>query len=754
MHARTLPGVPVEWWLLAAAGLLVALLQLGTVRETLTASASIDGHFVAEGDTPTHVPAPHRARHWSSWSERAAQQGRLILGPFAAPHTISFHVSGYPNATGNHVSLENRTTGATIAPAVPDPGNFWFPVVVDLPADWRGAPVVLRVIDESDAEEGWLAVAMPVGLPGWAAWFVGVPARITTFLLIGATLAVGATAAARLGFVARLGHPSLRLFAALAVVTIASYTVFWAFFIHRLLGNGLIGAMLVAAAMPSFRRPPDCPGCPWRDREWFVPALLMLGIGLFDVGALHLFAPDVPMSALAQQRFLREQPADNELPGLFARPLESGMDPRTYTANTWLSSDRPPLQTGWDLLLAHPATLLNANHDTATQSAGIWFQLLWIPAVWAWLRAIGERQRRVATIIAMVAASGFLFFQSVYVWPKLGGAALVLGAYVCWFLIGDEVMSPGRRLASGSVLATLGCLAHGGMAFSLLALVPFIVALAWRHRRAWRPAVMAFAAAVALVLPWLGYQKLYDPPGNRLVKMHLAGVNDVDPRGVVRALVDAYSAKSLADWGADRMANLHMITSGDWSTWWRFDFSAPDDRRDTEGHRTLFSLGWWNVGVVIAAIAIGVSRWRNMPRLAAIGRDLGLPLWWSGLTILIWATLMFMPGATVIHQGSYVPLLMLFPLGALALWRVHPALALAVALAETISFCAVWLPEPLHWPELPVARVSVAAMAGAVLLVSGAVCYAPNRGGDDTPAAPLDYKSTRRGTESPPYPTR
>ena len=34
--------------------------------------------------------------------------------------------------------------------------------------------------------------------------------------------------------------------------------------------------------------------------------------------------------------------------------------------------------------------------------------------------------------------------------------------------------------------------------------------------------------ALVLYAPWLAYQRLYDPPGDRLLKWHLAGVTEVE----------------------------------------------------------------------------------------------------------------------------------------------------------------------------------------------------------------------------------
>ena len=89
-----------------------------------------------------------------------------------------------------------------------------------------------------------------------------------------------------------------------------------------------------------------------------------------------------------------------------------------------------------------------------------------------------------------------------------------------------------------AVLAGLAWLSHGGTVFSLLALG--IMGLVWRP---W-PSVRALAAAaltfVLLAAPWTAYQKLYDPPGDRLVRWHLGGIDAIDGRGTMQTIVDQY----------------------------------------------------------------------------------------------------------------------------------------------------------------------------------------------------------------------
>ena len=65
-------------------------------------------------------------------------------------------------------------------------------------------------------------------------------------------------------------------------------------------------------------------------------------------------------------------------------------------------------------------------------------------------------------------------------------------------------------------LATLSMLAHGGTAFALLALAPFVYLE--RRRITARSVILCAAAAAALYLPWTLFQHFVDPPGNRLIK--------------------------------------------------------------------------------------------------------------------------------------------------------------------------------------------------------------------------------------------
>lgn len=188
---------PVGLLLLVAAGLTV-LMQLGRFRSAiLNLDATIEGTIVANGPVPNGRAVPHTRPQWSSWIGDDNHRGHLTLGPFTAPRLLGFDLMGYPRVGGNRLYLENVATGATWDPALENPGDVWKAVVVELPADWRGADVRLHVVDDAVEWGGWLALTQPVAVPGWTVWWNGVPRRVCAFLLSGVVLLIVAISAVR-----------------------------------------------------------------------------------------------------------------------------------------------------------------------------------------------------------------------------------------------------------------------------------------------------------------------------------------------------------------------------------------------------------------------------------------------------------------------------------------------------------------------------------------------------------------------------
>ena len=218
------------------------------------------------------------------------------------------------------------------------------------------------------------------------------------------------------------------------------YLAFAAYFAHPLLGRTfswlsittILATLAHAYLLPLLHLSPSAslrrsPSPRLHHRLLVLPALA----GLFYLSVLFIF-PLGNVTPTAGQRFHPNLPGDNFIPTIFAERLHSGVSPQA-PGGDWLSSDRPPLQAGLALVTLPAFRALDLGYDKACATAGVWFQLLWIPALWVFLRWLGLTERDAHAATAALVFTGWLLFNSVFVWPKLAGAALVLLAFCTIF---------------------------------------------------------------------------------------------------------------------------------------------------------------------------------------------------------------------------------------------------------------------------------------------------------------------------------
>lgn len=538
---------------------------------------------------------------------------------------------------------------------------------------------------------------------------LSLPSTLLIFALQSVVLS-GAGVAAQIWWRRRTGRgvSPLGALVLLALVPCAlGYAAFICYFIHPVAGHvfswSALAAILGTLGHAALRPPP-------RDQRPVLHArilALMALTGAFHLSALFIHTKPT-FTGTAQHRFLANIPGDNEIPRIFAERLYIGMSPRAIGGD-WLSSDRPPLQTGIALITLPALRALDYGIDKACGTAGAWFQLLWIPALWAFLRWLGLTERAALAATAAMAGTGFLLFNTVYVWPKLASAALVLLGF-CVKLADAREIAPRRRAPLLGALAAAGALAHGGVMFSLL---PMAALAAWRPRR-WRRWALAAAVFFAAYLPWIAYQRLYEPPGNRLIKWHLAGQIAPDERGVLQTLIEEYRALGWERALEVRRDNLRDLFRGHWDrALVPFDAATRQVLREDEFFRLFRTPAAWLLGV----LAVPWLVWRYFRARSEwherIDRH-GIALGWLGATIVVWTTLMFLPGGTLVHQGSYVAPLLL--LGLLAAWTMLASRAafLALALVQTVLFALTWLPAGPGGgapAEFPLAATAVFGLA-------------------------------------------
>ena len=425
-------------------------------------------------------------------------------------------------------------------------------------------------------------------------------------------------------------------------------------------------------------------------------AIATAGIGMTYMGLMFLWRSDLSALSLAASRFVVDRtsmPVDNAIPTLLAIRIGAGESTHALVGD-WNGSDRPPLQSGWILLNDALFSRLGFEVDALPFAAGLVAQLLWIPALCGLLRAIGFGSRSSLMAVLFTAATGTLLTNTTYTWPKLLSAALLCCAMV---VLIDAIRRRGMVVLSSvgaAALFALAMLAHGGAALTAPAFgILGFIALRRQPARTWVLAPLAAAATgVALYAPWLAFQRLFDPPGDRLLKWHLAGVMGVDSRPLFETLADSYSRISLVEWLSVRWANVTRIVNLDLTAGLgSFSEAALGARRGHEFFVTSIALGLGMALLVLMITAVSARR----IRVGLVSPLLRRAILMIGLTVpclLLWSLVFFMPGSTVVHHGSHLWIVILLAVPAAWLARTRPWLAFAAWVAQLALTLAVYVP--------------------------------------------------------------
>ncbi|PAW65469.1 MAG: hypothetical protein B9S34_10890 [Opitutia bacterium Tous-C1TDCM] len=682
-------------------------LRIAPAHENL--GAKLEGRIAeGEGWYPGEPFATHRpVRAWGSWTGSDENTGALTVGPFPAPVRLRFAVGGYPPTPGISLRLERPGTTDTLPVEAPHVGERWRIIEVAVPPAWVSQPVRLVAVDDAKVLGGWFAVTEPIrGGVGDGA--TGLWQNLTAWLLNGFCLGVLWFAAMRLLAPRQLVPAPWLPLLGLAVVAAFAYLLFWLWFAGPRIGAAASFLGLAAGALLLLRsRAPDAAAA----AEAAAVVRLTALVGLLYLGVLHLFPSSLDYYHLAANRFRAELPTDNELPHEVSARLVAGEPLRRADAD-WLSSDRPPLQSGWHLITWPVLTKLGLTPRAATGTASLWLQLAWVAAAYGLLRTLRLRPNRAAAWTGVIALSGFFLQNSTFTWPKLSAAALAAGAFGLWVLAPPD-LDRRRAILVGAVLASLAWLSHGGVAFSYLVLAPWI---AWRmlrgEAREWLLAALVFGLFAA---PWIAYQKFYDPPGNRLLKWHLGGQIPKDERGTWQTIREGYAALSWPQIWAQKRQNLEIQVGGRWGALVETDPARALERRNEEFFLTGRAFTWWAFGFLLFPWV-----WNRLrPDRGAdpqLGRMHCALLLWPLLTIPLWCALLFTGGQAVIHQGSYAAMLALFVV--LSAWfdRAGRSWIFLIAALQTFTLATTWAPgNPVVFGDVSPAALAVVLLAGAGL---------------------------------------
>ena len=684
------------------------------------ALASTDG-FCPDGAWQQAPGKPLHLRTFGSFcSAGDSTVGTAKTTSFPASGNLTLYLAGYPNGNDLSLVVENTASGEKFSVnPLHDPGDSWQRYTFSLPSGWRGQPVDLTAGDRSTAVHGWFAFSEPI-LESSADWGTADALwLLITALLHFALLALPAMAACAWAAAKGIRNPVALIGIALVVVAAVGYLGFWIcllspelvsqYGVDLAIGSGIVFCIRFRKLDSEGRK---------AHRPLILPASLTGAAALLVLSTGFLYeGMSTPLETPAR-RFSHQLPPDNQLPFLFAEHLREGRIPRPMLGD-WLSSDRPPLQTG--MVLSQYAFMRNKAWGYTVLS--VILQSLWVLGAWSVLYSFRVDGRAAALALAVCLFSGFVFLNAFFVWPKLLAAAflLALTAGLHEIEVGRLNGGIGAAWVAGA-LAAFALLAHGGSAFGLLGLglLVVIVGRRWLSRRFLRNSALAL---VSIYIPWILYQQLLDPPGDRLLKMHLAGVDQPDPQPFFETLSGAYAHLGFSGAIYNKLANLEPLYGHSldyWSVWAKLlSGSGPTGALAEQLRGLMFfyflpAVGLMGLGVI--APAIGLIPARRSPEWRAAVR-----IWLlAGCTCAVWVLLMFGPGTTLVHQGTYLTMILAFVGGILALWAVSPWLAWTlggVQILLDLSLYFVLMRDPI--PNGPLmqgaARVSVGLLAAAAL---------------------------------------
>lgn len=418
---------------------------------------------------------------------------------------------------------------------------------------------------------------------------------------------------------------------------------------------------------------------------------------------------------------------DNSIPRNFADCLinhRAGLKP--FLVADWHSSDRPPLETGM-VLIAYPFVKA-AGSRLAYLLLGTAVNIFWIGGLWGFLRAAGITERRILQVVILVALVGAVFINTVYTWPKMLSAALSLTAGAA--LLVQDCPKRTRALVVGSSGA-FSLLAHGSGVFALFGLIT----LFWIRRKEWGPrdVIVTFALAALVYCPWIAYQKFYDPPGDRLIKWHLAGVVPVDEkRPPLDSIVEEYKKAGLGGFVANKVHNLRMLIGDptDWNGEYAQGFAQPGWDSTFAGNVRHFFL--LRLGPTPMLLLIGIPLLFN--------RKVRQAAWLKPLAGVLIATLLFFlllefgstPSCTTwLAHTPYTALLLWSVLGALAIGEMGDKWFFAILPFQLILFVVMWncdvtvwpgylMPAPNFKPDLAEWTIGVLVILSLSVLLKGA----------------------------------
>src|SRR6266480_5672163 len=551
-----------------------------------------DGAFVANGqpdprDFPARVLRSPDARFWRNYPPaKDKMPAHLRSAPFVlSSNRIIIQVVGFPNSEDAGIYIESETDHQRSCIRGGGAHLEWQPFTLSLPKSLTNTPV--RLIAFSKSAQAYLGVGTPYfrtnrALPGLAfskifsAVFLSVAYLVLLFFPAFYCLSRFKTFA-----------PIERMLASFVLTSVLSLPLFFSAFYFPTVGRScahlwllLSGLLLLKAAITdSYRR--------WSRTPKYC-LLILVALTVFQ--GLFLFSFNmVSVHYAANYLFYPASwSTDNQIPTTTAQLLAQGSIVSEWPFGSWRLSDRPPLLA----TLLYPAAVVTrdfADHldrsvaSMSLQICGFGLQNCWLLPAWVLFRRLRFERQECVLASLLLAATPFILFNSIYIWPKLLTGTFCLAQYLYLVPLSRESNpQPGLRSALGGTAAALAILSHAASAAAVLGIFTAVIYVLMSSRRP-RPyalsalrrvralgsrVLVAVLTSILVLSPWLLWTKFGSRSSNALPKYFLTGSFgfDTPDESVAHAALGFYRSLALKQWLSSKglaLATLAGFYQGD-----------------------------------------------------------------------------------------------------------------------------------------------------------------------------------------------
>lgn len=408
----------------------------------------------------------------------------------------------------------------------------------------------------------------------------------------------------------------------------------------------------------------------YRPKELFVCLALMV---IATVLILSLAYIGVGYEALIDRAKNGMISSDSEIPYLFAQAIKHGQIPVPLIGD-WLSSDRPPLQSGFYLLFGWSI----GDRHAAYQVLSVCLQMTVIPTAYWFTRRFSIQAVATASILIVVFFTHLVIIHGLHVWPKLIATSYLLIAAVTFFRL-KTANSIGAFVVGAS--CALAMLAHGGSAFALLGFAITSVVI-WQIPK---PTYIFLTLATFAVLyaPWTAYQRFIDPPGDRLLKWHIAGQESPTSDSLPQAVRKAYANISMEQYLERQKEKVGVLVA--------FPLATPEALIIWSNENLVAAKAWYGEKKFyysFATLGLAGTLLIFLP-LLLFSKDLRPLTLTVFAACLAWMLIMLKGDGVIVHQGTFYVqvcalLLLLFWLSR---W---PRILAVIAIAQTVTTWLLW----------------------------------------------------------------